>query len=78
MDLTYDPPNRNPSKPWRWILIDSLIIGGIAFVASLPTNHLPTLTEVYVGIKAFLYSFLIQLAVERGIKPWKYGRYSKE
>ena len=69
MNVAYtDPPSQ--SKPWKWILIDSLIIGGIAFVASLPTNHLPTLFEMYVGLKAFLYSFLIQVAFERGIKPY--------
>ena len=68
MNVAYnDPPNK--SKPIKWIIVDSAIIGGIAFVASLPTNHLPSLLEIYVGVKAFLYSFLVQVALERGIKP---------
>jgi len=69
MNVAYnDPPDR--TKPWKWIIIDSAIIGGIAFVASLPTNHLPSLLEIYIGIKAFLYSFLVQVALERGIKKY--------
>jgi len=70
LDFSYDPPTRNPGKPWRWIIIDSLIIGAIAFVASLPPNRIPDINELYVAVKAFSYSFLIQLAVERGLKPY--------
>jgi len=61
-----------------WIVIDSLIIAGIAFVvafvAALPGDRLPTLFDIYVAVKAFLYSFMIQLAVERGLKPARYRR----
>jgi len=57
-----------------WIVVDSLIIAGIAFVAALPGDRLPTLFDIYVAVKAFLYSFLIQLAVERGLKPARYRR----
>ena len=71
LDIAYDPPQRNPGKPLRWILLDSLIIAGIAFVASLPGDRLPSLLDVYVAVKAFIYSFLVQLAVERGIKRRK-------
>lgn len=71
LDIAYDPPERNPGKPLRWILLDSLIIAGIAFVASLPGDRLPSLLDVYVAVKAFIYSFLVQLAVERGIKRRK-------
>jgi len=70
LDFVWDPPERNPGKPWRWILVDSLIIAGIAFISSLPADRLPTLLDAYVALKAFLYSFLIQLAVERGLKKY--------
>lgn len=70
LDISWDPPERNPGKPLRWIVIDSLIIAGIAFVSALPGDRLPTLLDVYVALKAFLYSFLVQLAVERGLKPY--------
>ncbi len=69
LDFAYDPPSRNPGKPWKWIIIDSLIIAGIAFVASLPADRLPTLLDAYIALKAFFYSFLAQLVIERGIKP---------
>jgi hypothetical protein len=66
--MAYDPPDRNPGKPWRWILADSAIIAGIAFVAALPSDRLPAIYDLYVAVRAFLYSFLLQLAVERGLK----------
>jgi len=74
LDLAYDPPDRNPGKPWKWIVIDSLTIAGIAFIAALPADRLPTLFDAYVAVKAFAYSFLIQLATERGIKPLAYKK----
>ena len=70
LDITYDPPTRNPGKPWRWILLDSAIIAAIAAVASLPESRLPTTVELYTALRAFLYSFLVQLAVERGYKAY--------
>ena len=70
MDFTYDPPDRNPGKPWVWIVLDSLIIAGIAFISVLPSDRLPVLLDIYVAVKAFIYSFLIQVAVERGLKPY--------
>jgi hypothetical protein len=70
LDFTWDPPTRNPGKPWKWILIDSAIIAAIAAVASLPETRLPTATELYTALRAFLYSFLVQLAVERGYKAY--------
>jgi len=70
LDILYDPPNRNPGeKPLEWILIDSAIVAAIAFVAALPAARTPTLEDLYVALRAFLYVFLVQLAVERGIKP---------
>ena len=70
LDFVWDPPERerNPGKPWRWIVVDSLIVAGIAFVAALPEGRLPTAYDVYVAVKAFAYAFLLQLAVERGLK----------
>jgi len=31
LDFIWDPPERNPGKPLKWIVLDSLIIAGIAF-----------------------------------------------
>ncbi|MEM0261488.1 MAG: hypothetical protein QXN17_02405 [Nitrososphaerota archaeon] len=69
LDFTYDPPSRNPGKPWKWIILDSLIISGISFTATLP-EHIPNITELYIALKSFFYSFLLQVAVERGLKPY--------
>jgi len=69
LDFTYDPPDRNPGKPWVWIVLDSLIIAGIAFISTLPSDRLPSLLDAYIAVKAFIYAFLIQVAVERGLKP---------
>jgi len=77
LDMGYDPSDRNPGKPWLWMVLDSLIIAGIAFISTLPGNRLPELIDLYVAVKAFAYSFLVQLAVERGIKPYYYGRKRK-
>ncbi|MHC1593722.1 MAG: hypothetical protein ACXQT2_00190 [Methanotrichaceae archaeon] len=74
LDMAFDPPDRNPGKPLKWIIIDSLIIAGIAFLAALPYDRLPTLFDLYVALRAFFYSFLVQLAVERGLKPAFYRR----
>ena len=69
LDFFYDPPERNPGKPWKWILADSAIIAGIAFLSTLPADRLPNVLDLYLAVKAFIYAFLIQLAVERGLKP---------
>jgi len=74
LDIAYDPPTRNPGKPLKWIVIDSLIVAGIVFLAVLPGNRLPTPLDLYIALKAFLYTFLAQLAIERGIKPLYYQR----
>ena len=50
------------------MVIDSLVIAGIAFLSALPADRLPNALDVYVALKAFLYSFLLQVAVERGLK----------
>jgi len=67
--MYYDPPERNPGKPLLWIIIDSLIIAMIAFLAALPA-HLPTIADLYVALKGFFISFFVQLVVEKGVKPY--------
>jgi len=78
IDIVYDPPTRNKVKPLRWIVIDSMIIAGIAFLATLPVDRLPTVFDIYIAVKAFLYSFLMQLAVERGLKRLLANRGNSE
>ena len=54
-------------KTWREMLVDSAIIGGIvvfATIGSLP----PTLDTAWIAFKAFGAAFILQLAVERGLK----------
>ncbi len=70
LDFAYDPPDRNPGKPWKWMLADSAIIAGIAFVAALPSDRLPTLFDAYIAVRAFLYAFLLQVTTERGLKKY--------
>lgn len=65
-----NPNKKNSRKPMKWILVDSAIIGFIAFFAAMP-NVIPTIGELLVMAKAFAGSFLFQLAVERGIKRGK-------
>jgi hypothetical protein len=70
LDVLFDPPGRNPGeKPLKWMLIDSAIVAGIAFIATLPATRTPALDDLYFALRAFLYMFLVQLAIERGIKP---------
>jgi len=74
LDIAYDPPERNLGKPLKWIVLDSLVIAGIAFVASLPGDRLPSVLDFYIALRAFLYSFFMQLAVEKGLKTRKVKR----
>jgi len=74
LDIAYDPPSRKPGKPLKWVVLDSLVVAGIAFVASLPGDRLPSELDLYVALRAFLYSFFVQLAVERGLKARKVKR----
>jgi hypothetical protein len=62
-----DPERRNSQKSFRWILVDSVIIGLIAMCAAMP-SAIPTVEDLWVMFKAFLGSFVLQLAVERGLK----------
>ena len=70
LDIAYDPPSRTNEKPLKWIIVDSLIIACIAFLASLPGGRPPSAEELYVALKTFAYAFLAQLAIERGLKPY--------
>jgi len=42
-------------------------------VSALP-EHPPSWPELYVAIKAFLYSFFVQLGVEKGYKRFRHKR----
>jgi hypothetical protein len=68
--MIYDPPERNHGKPIKWILFDSLVISCIAFLANLPVDRLPNMFDLYIAIRAFSYAFFLQLAIERGLKPY--------
>jgi len=74
LDMIFDPPSRSIVKDWKWIVIDSAVIAGIAFISVMPVDHLPTMFDVYTAVKAFGYAFLVQVATERGFKPWVYKR----
>ena len=82
LDIAYDPPENEKKqkqlKPFTWIIIDSIIIASIALLASLPSDRLPSLLDLYTALKAFFYSFVVQLAVERGLKPLVKGRGNEE
>jgi len=72
IDVLYDPPERQQNKqtkPFKWILIDSAIVGAFMFVAALPYDHPPTWGELYIALRAFAYFFLFEVMLERGIKP---------
>ena len=56
------------AKPWTWIVIDSLIIGFIALGAVMPST-IPTVADCWVMLRAFFIAFILQVAVERGLKP---------
>jgi hypothetical protein len=62
-----DPENKNSQKSMKWILLDSIIIGVIGMCASMPTT-IPTVADLWVMFKAFLGSFILQIAIERGLK----------
>jgi len=69
LDVVYDPPDRPPRKPLKWIIIDSLIVGAFMFVSALPYDRPPCINDFYISIRAFLYFFLFELMFEMGIKP---------
>jgi len=52
-------------KTTRDMVLDSLLVGLIVFIASLPPTNLPTSDNLYASIRGFLYYFLAQLIVNR-------------
>jgi hypothetical protein len=57
----------DPRKTWREMLVDAAIIGAIAVFAVIGGAP-PTWDTAWVAFKAFGAAFVIQLAVERGLK----------
>jgi len=68
LDIADDPRERRRRKPWKYVIVDSAIIAAIALAAALPETRLPGVEELYAALRAFLYAFFLQLAVERGLK----------
>lgn len=54
-------------KAWRAMIIDAAIIGGIATFAAVGSMP-PSYEMLWISFKAFGGAFLLQLAIERGIK----------
>lgn len=62
-----DGEGKNGRKTWTAMIIDSAIIGFIAMAASMPAV-IPTQDDMWIMFKAFFGAFILQLAVERGLK----------
>ena len=62
-----NPNGKNSRKSWKWMVLDSVIIGAIAMCAQMP-DVIPALNDLWVMGKAFLIAFITQLAIERGLK----------
>jgi len=58
---------KNSRKPWKWMIVDSAIIGGISFFSSLIEGS-PTAMTFYKAVVAYGLAFFVQLAIERGLK----------
>ncbi|MEM1865972.1 MAG: hypothetical protein QXD57_07075 [Ignisphaera sp.] len=71
IDISFDPPDRNPGKSFRWILIDSTIISLITFISSLPLHQFPTVLDIYRASISSLYAFLYSLAIQSGVENYK-------
>lgn len=54
-------------KTWTEILIDALIIGSLAGVALLGDTW-PTMAELWIPLKTAAAAFILQVAIERGLK----------
>jgi len=74
INLSSNPNNNNEGggkdvyiyrKTTRDMLFDSLLVGGIVFIASLPSTGIPTVTNLFASLHGFLYYFLAQLIVDR-------------
>jgi len=53
------------SKSTKDMLLDSLLVALIVFIASLPANYIPTLHNLYGALRGFLYYFIAQLIIDR-------------
>ena len=56
----------NPVKAFKWIFVDSLIVGGVVFAATW--NGEADISSCLSALKAFGIAFFGQLFYERGIK----------
>ncbi len=54
-------------KSMKDILIDSAIFGGIC-AAAVMTEHVPSVDDMYLVAKTFIFAFVTQLGYFRGIK----------
>lgn len=54
-------------KTWKAMIIDAAIIGGIAIFAAIGSMD-PSYEMLWIAFKGFGGAFLLQLAIERGIK----------
>lgn len=70
-----NPGGENTRKAFKWILIDSIIIGAFACAASMPEGW-PSFAQLWVMFRAFALSFTAQLIYERGIKKGPSGNKS--
>jgi hypothetical protein len=67
LSRSHNPTSKRRRKSLGWIVGDSVIIAGIAFVARLPEAW-PSTVDIWCAGKAFFYALLVQLAVERGLR----------
>jgi len=56
------------TKSLKDMLIDSGIVATIAFLSALPPDRPPSFEDFYVALYAFAMSFVLQLAVYRGLR----------
>ncbi len=52
-------------KTTRDMIFDSILVGGIVFIASLPISGIPTVDNIYSALRGFFYYFLAQLIIDR-------------
>ena len=54
-------------KSWKFIVLDAAIMSLIALFAVCPID-IPNINDLYVMLRAFGASFVLEVAVERGLK----------
>jgi len=55
------------SKTTKDMILDSLLVALVVFIASLPMNNIPTLCNLYDALRGFLYYFIVQLIIDRAM-----------